>query len=292
MNQDNDKRKATDIDPQVSDHYASLADEKTPADLDRAVLREATRAVRTDNRRGSFGAWFRPVAFMAMVGLSLAIILDLNDTSIFNPPADMPFETAPPAPVQAPANNAADAAARNRSQTTFSEFKRQEKSAAAQAPTADAPDATGDSTGSSASPAAVTQPPQPVRGKLLRMQSDAAPADTRPAAETLEDYAKASDVFTAEAESAEQRVRKLEAAVDANLPSQPGTAAQLPAPQSTIASENYLVVEPVGCSKEQKSDVEEWWKCIETFRQTGLADVADREFSNLRKNYADFVPPE
>lgn len=289
MNQDNDKRKATDIDPQVSDHYASLADEKTPADLDRAVLREATRAVRTDNRRGSFGAWFRPVAFMAMVGLSLAIILDLSDTSIFNPPADMPFETAPPAPVQAPANNAADAAARKRSQTTFSEFKRQEKSAAAQAPRADVPDATGDgdgySSGGSGSPAAVIQPPQPDRSKLLRMQPDPAPADTRPAAETLEDYAEAGDVFTAEAESAEQPIQKLEANVGANLPSQPGTAAQLPAV-------SLSQVAPFACSDEQKSDVEAWWRCIKTLRQSGQAEAADSELENLRRNFPDFAPPE
>ena len=292
MNQDNDKRKATDIDPQVSDHYTSLADEKTPVDLDRAVLHEATRALRADNRKGSFGAWFRPVAFMATVGLSLAIILDLSDTSIFKPPADMPFDTAPPAPVQPPAKNATDAAARNRSQTTFSEFKRQEKSAQARTSMVDAPDAAGNDTGGSTSTAAVIEAPQADRGKLRKKQSGPAAADTRPQGEPPEDYTEVSDVFTTEAESAEQRVRKLEAAVDANLPSQPGAAAQFTAPQSTIASENYLVVEPVGCSKEQKSDVEEWWKCVETFRQTGLTEAANREFDNLRKNYPDFEPAE
>jgi len=222
---------------------------------------------------------------MAMVGLSLAIILDLSGTSIFNAPADMLFETAPPAPVQAPANNAADTAARNRSQTTFSEFKRQEKAAAARAPTADAPDATDDSTGSSASPAAVTQPPQPNSGKLLRMQSDPAPADTRPAAETLEDFAETSEVFTAEAESAEQRVRKLEANVRANLPSQTGTAALLPAV-------SLSQVAPSECSDEQKSDVEAWWKCVITLRQSGQAEAADLELESLRKNFPDFAPPE
>ncbi len=290
MNRDNDKQTATDIDPQVSDQYTSLADEKTPVDLDRAVLREATRAARTDNRKGSFGAWFRPVAFVAMVGLSLAIILDLSNTSIFDPAADMSFESAPSAPVEAPARNGTDATARNRSQTTFSEFKRQEKAAASQqAPTADTPDATRDddgySSGESASPAAITQPRQPSSSKLLRMQSDPAPADTRPAAETLEDNAEASEVFTVEAESAEQRVQKLEANVRAKLPSQTGTAAQLPAV-------SLSQVAPFACSDEQKSAVEAWWNCVITLRQSGQAEAADSELEKLRKSFPDFTPPE
>jgi len=98
MKQDNDKPVATEVDPQVSANYDSLADEKTPANLDKAVLREAARAVRADNRSGSFGAWFRPVAFMATIGLSLAIILDLSDTTIFTPLADRSVEITAPAP--------------------------------------------------------------------------------------------------------------------------------------------------------------------------------------------------
>ncbi len=113
MNQDNDKHEAMDVDPQVSAHYEKFADEKTPADLDRAVMHEARRAVRADNRSGSFGAWFRPVAFMTTVGLSLAIILDLNDAGFFSPPADISFEPAPPGPVEVPDESAADAANRN-----------------------------------------------------------------------------------------------------------------------------------------------------------------------------------
>ncbi len=139
MNQDDDKQEAIEVDPQVSAYYEKLADEKTPANLDRAVLREATRAVRTDNRMGSFGAWFRPVAFMAMVGLSLAIILDLSDTSIFSPPADMSFEITPPAPVKAPAEPATEAAARIRPQMTPLEVMRKKKSVSAQSLTMDAP---------------------------------------------------------------------------------------------------------------------------------------------------------
>ncbi len=257
MNQDNDKLEAMDVDPQVSAHYEKFADEKTPADLDQAVLHEARRAVRADNRSGSFGAWFRPVAFMTTVGLSLAIILDLNDAGYFSSPADMSFETAPPGPVKVPDESAADAASRNLPQMTVSEVMRQKKSAAAQSPAVDAPDNSSNDAGVSKSRTAVV-----------------------------------NDAFTAEIKDAEQTVEKTEAAVDANLQSRPGSAVQFTVPRATIATESHFVVEPVGCSNEQKSAVEEWWQCIEKLRKSGLAAAADLELERLRKDFPEFEPPE
>jgi hypothetical protein len=285
MNKDNDKQKATDIDPQVSDYYASLADEKTPVDLDRAVLREATRALRADNRKGSFGAWFRPVAFMAMVGLSIAIILDLSDTNIFDPPADISPDTAPSAPARPASKNAADATTRDRSQPTFSEFKRQEKAAAARNTNADAPAGASDDESASTPPAALIEAPRPERGKLLPLQSAPLPVDSRRKAEPSEDYSEARDALTAEAESAAQRVRKLEATADANRPSQPATAVQ-----SSIAT--LSLATPLHCSDEQKTDAKAWWICIETLRESGQIEAAASELENLRKNFPDFAPPE
>lgn len=257
MNQDNDKHEPMDVDPQVSAHYEKIADEKTPANLDRAILHEARRAVRADNRSGSFGAWSRPVAFVATVGLSLAIILDLSDMSLFSPPADMSFEIASPAAVKVPDGSATDAARRNLPQMTVSEVMRQKKSVAAQSPAVDVPVNSGDIAGVSKSRAAVV-----------------------------------NDAFAAEIKDAEQRVERMEAAVDANLQSQPGTAVQSTAPQATKANEAHLVVEPVACSNEQKSVVDEWWKCIETLRQSGLAAVADLELERLREDFPEFEPPE
>lgn len=256
MNQDNDKQAATEVDPQVSGHYKSLADEKTPADLDRAVLREARRALRADNRKGSFGAWFRPVAVMATVGLSLAIILDLSDTSILNPAADMSLDTAPPTPVQAPAATPADVAGKNLSQTAISEFKRQEKSLPEQSLAVDAP------------------------------------AKTQPQGEPFEDHAEVSEVFTAEAQSAGQRIQKLNAAANARLQPQAAPAAQFAAPQSATAFESLSQVAQPVCSDEQKSDVELWWKCIDQLRQSGMIEAADLELEYLREDFPDFEPPE
>lgn len=282
MNQDNEQQRAAEVDPQVSDQYGSLASEQTPAHLDRTVLREATRAVRADNRMGSFGAWFRPVAFMAMVGLSLAIILDLSDTAIFEPAADMPSEAAPTVPARpGPAN---DSAGKNPSQSALSEIKRQEKLAPAESPTVDAPDTGKDN---AASDSLQAEP-----GRLQKMRMEAAPADAPPPAAAVEDRAPGGDAFAVEAGIAEQRGRNAEAAIDANLQSQRSTAVQFSQPQAAISADSLPRVAPAVCSDQQKADVEEWWKCIESLRQSGLAEAADLEFENLRKNYPDFAPPE
>jgi hypothetical protein len=163
MNQENGRQDEADIDRQVSDHFEALSDESTPARLDQAVIREAKRAIRADNRKGSFGAWFRPVAFMATVGLSLAIILDLTDTGAPEPASDVGNESIPPAAVHTPPDQSSDAAARNRSQATLNEMKRQEKSPAGQRQAGDA---------------------RLDRGRISKLQSAPRPQSTEPLATT------------------------------------------------------------------------------------------------------------
>lgn len=293
MNQDQDKQETTDIDPQVSERYELLADEETPANLDRAVLHEAARAVRADNRMGSFGAWFRPVAFMATVGLTLAIILDLSDTRIFGPPADMSLDTAPPAAARVPAEPAAEAAGRNQSQMSVSDLKLQKRSASTQSPRMDAPDTDNNDAIVSKSEAltgvATSGPaPEPPSGET---PSDLVPAETRRRAESLEDSAVMSEVFTAEVESTEQRVQKLEAD-SVTFQQSRSTAAARPGESQPVAATRPLSqVAPGACSDAQKSRVEEWWRCIETLRQSGLTESADREFENFRQKFPDFEPP-
>ena len=143
MNQDRDRHEATEIDPQVSVHYESLADENTPPELDRVVMREATRAAQADNRSGAFRPWFRPVAFIATVGLSLAIILELSDTGILSPPIDMSRETGRPDSVQSAVESAPDNAARTRTAASAADDLRRQKSTVKQASKTTALDAAG-----------------------------------------------------------------------------------------------------------------------------------------------------
>ena len=78
-------------DKRLSEAYRELAEEKVPAELDDRVLALATREART--RYGLARFWIRPVAWAAMIGLSLAIVLEVTRY------ADV---TAPPEAVSTP----------------------------------------------------------------------------------------------------------------------------------------------------------------------------------------------
>lgn len=69
----------------VSATYRSLADEAAPAELDAAVLREATAAARPGKATAAFGGWLRPAVFVATAGLSLALLLEFSDSGWFDP---------------------------------------------------------------------------------------------------------------------------------------------------------------------------------------------------------------
>ncbi len=62
----------------ISDAYSDIATETTPAALDDKVLRMAEREAKT--RYGLARSWTRPVAWAAMIGLSLAIVLEVTQT--------------------------------------------------------------------------------------------------------------------------------------------------------------------------------------------------------------------
>lgn len=67
---------ANDNDPRVSEAYRTMATETTPADLDNKILSMAA-----DTGRSGFGlsrAWFRPIAWAATIGLSLAFVLEMS----------------------------------------------------------------------------------------------------------------------------------------------------------------------------------------------------------------------
>jgi len=269
MNQDNDRPEAIDVDPQVSAHYASLADEVTPANLDQEILRDAARATRADNRRGSFGAWFRPVAFMATVGLSLAIILDLSDTSIFSPPADMPVETLSPMP--AAVEDPADVVGKNRSDPQVIEFIRQEKSGSASGLTF---------------------------GTVEKAASDVGQTTDQAAAEipapeaAQEEITVLGDVFSSEVETTRQRINEAESASGAYLQPQPGAEAPLAEPFERAPTLNLYIAEPLRCTDEQRAELVKWWQCIEELEKSGQPKIADRELEYLQAEFPDFTPPE
>lgn len=74
----NERRTADDVtDPIVSNAYREMSTERTPEHLDHAVLNEARDAAKQRHR--SAMAWLRPAAWVATVGLCLAIVLEVAD---------------------------------------------------------------------------------------------------------------------------------------------------------------------------------------------------------------------
>jgi len=147
MNEQRDQHEKAAIDPRVVAHYELLADEATPPELDRIVLKMASSGARTRRRQYSFTPWLRPAAFVATAGLSFALILDLIETGIVAPPTIILPEVQQPSaapPVVAPA---ADATTRKRTAAETASALRQEKSLATVASKMAAPEVMGNADG-------------------------------------------------------------------------------------------------------------------------------------------------
>lgn len=84
-------------DPEVSAHYRAFAQETTPNRLDKIVLRAASKAVRGGNQTGWGATWYRPVTFVATLGLSLALLLEISEFQFFDPPQDLSIQADAPA---------------------------------------------------------------------------------------------------------------------------------------------------------------------------------------------------
>ena len=92
MTNNSDKLPNEVHDPEVSSQYRALAHESTPKSLDRMVMRFARKAVDNSKSAGWGNSWYRPATFLATLGLSLALLLEITDFQVFDPPADVTFQ--------------------------------------------------------------------------------------------------------------------------------------------------------------------------------------------------------
>lgn len=73
------------IDPKLSAQYRELADERAPESLNRAVLRVASKSTGWRLTGDWLAERFKPAAYIVMVALSLAVILEFNEVGILTP---------------------------------------------------------------------------------------------------------------------------------------------------------------------------------------------------------------
>jgi len=75
-----DPHLSAETDDEVSAAYRAVAGESVPPHLDRQVLRQAKTAAGSRWFEKYSFSFFRPAAFVATLGLSLAIVLQISDT--------------------------------------------------------------------------------------------------------------------------------------------------------------------------------------------------------------------
>ena len=75
-----DPHLSAETDDEVSAAYRAVAGESAPPHLDRQVLRQAKTAAGSRWFGKYSFSFFRPAAFIATLGLSLAIVLQISDT--------------------------------------------------------------------------------------------------------------------------------------------------------------------------------------------------------------------
>jgi hypothetical protein len=91
MSSDEFGRPDDPVDAPLRDAYRQLATERAPRHLDKAVLEQAAEATKTA-ARPRLWAWRRPLAWMTMIGLTVAVVLEFSQ---------VPTDLAPASPTNA-----------------------------------------------------------------------------------------------------------------------------------------------------------------------------------------------
>jgi len=112
MTNNDDMQPNLEHDPEVSAQYRDLAKEAVPQELDKIVLRAARKAASKNGSAGWGVSWYRPATFVATLGLCLALLLEIGDFQIFDPPPDLSIQQDTP-PDSNVFQDAADSAARS-----------------------------------------------------------------------------------------------------------------------------------------------------------------------------------
>ena len=252
----------------VSETYRDLGVEKAPEHLNQNILRMAAADGKV-GRSTSFlsGAWMKPVAWAATIGLSLAIVLELTEV----PTTVVPMDSAPAVQSVSEESVAEDFIAKDKQALERAEEQVRQQSGSIQQETP------ADEFVQGANAAAR-------EGKLARRPAASAPmSESVPApALMLEDRAMA------DADVASKDVKKESAA---NTPPEPvidqPVRRKIAADQVVTrersngfaASSTAFESELDGfCDPEARKSADDWLACIEDLRASGATEQADLEY--------------
>ncbi|MGI9237953.1 MAG: hypothetical protein ACR2QZ_11185 [Woeseiaceae bacterium] len=268
---------------QVSDAYRELATERAPDHLNDRILRMAARG-RTPYAHAR--AWMRPAAWAATIGLSLAIVLELNQV----PPTD-PATIG----VSAPAD---DSSIDSRQSLDADTVPGSQTDMAVPPPPAatETADRNIDTERKRPAPPA-TLPLDPLSKEELAprqatvvqeaedMARARAGSDQGPESAAAEvDYAPAESTFTDQAPAELAATRRDEA--DRLAAKQVAVEARSAA--ATFAAISDAETRDGACTQPFREMPESWIACIRELRERGEDELADSEYKEFQRVFPDF----
>lgn len=275
MNNESDNPDMGHDDRIVSSTYREIATQAVPEALNRSILKQAAAAAKP--RRTLQVSWTRPMAWVATIGLTLAIVIDV---------AQVPqSELSLPVPLEAELDELANSK-RHLEQAVPSDIP--EEAVLQGTPARKSrPEAARER--AAVSPQAL-QTPQPL--ELLEMKRDDE-RDARPA----NDMQKAS---------ADQGMTEEVIVMDSNLnvdadnfavdPGRQRLESRAATPASaSLAAENtptaaFRQSQDPACDKDARATQTSWLACIERLEKAGHEDVAEDELEQLIRSFPDYVP--
>ncbi len=262
MNRDRDNNlRSADGDPVISAQYRAIATERTPEAVDATVLQMAEAATKTG--LGRFTAfWLRPMAFVAPLALSLAVVLELTSNQypepVGNPPPDAGGRVANPV---------------NEAPRLKEDFRKSVDS-----PTGKNQYLAVPAPAKASAPAAATAVRQPDEAEPA--QADSPVGDGNVAAdfaEMIEANSKLMQEQNVIAETADQGLQQSRATA----------AFSASAVVSDVAN---VRLRP--CDAQQTADPRKWWHCIAELEKAGRQNEANAELDLFNKAYPEFKQPE
>jgi len=248
MNQDKES------DPLVSAEYRAAATERTPPTLDAVVLKNAEAAAKDTAFRRFTTFWFRPLAFVATLGLSLALLLELTQSPEFQP------ATSPE-----------------------TKFGRSEVRTTTADPAAAIMGITSDDPNVADSP---INRAAPTRSKNSETDTHR-PQELQPAAASA-DFAE-----MIEASSKQMREQESITEITTQSLKQSRPTPKEPLGSALALSGSAIVMEGFAraCTEQQISVPATWWQCISDLEQDGRHEEAKAELDLFSEAHPDFEAP-
>lgn len=281
MNQDN-KLPADEGDAMVSAEYRTTATERTPPALDAVVLKMAKAGARHSGLRGFTAFWFRPLAVVATLGLSLALLLELTG------PLDLQSIETPETGRREAESTVVDPIPAVIG--TTSDVRRSADSAAREK--------------QSAEPVALPQAADPSyqTERQRRLETtlstagdfEAAQAPASANAPTTDEHTSAdfADMIEASSKQMREQERVTEYAIKGLRQFKADDKDQDEEVAAFRASAYLSNEEARPCTDEQMAVPVTWWQCISDLDEAGRHDEARAEMGRFNKAHPDFKAPE